>query len=92
MFSFKSYSFLRMNPIPVELIHLDFLLSTFCLCGLFMFNLKEEVCPRTDEEEDQKCVWASAVNVKDKFIYASQPLLNRVLIIDIQTQKAVQVS
>lgn len=43
-------------------------------------------------EKDQKCMWTSAVNVKDKFIYATQPLLNRLLIVDIQSQKAVQVS
>lgn len=56
------------------------------------FFLKEEVCPRIDGEDEQKCVWASAVNVKDKFIYVTQPMLNRVLIVDVQTQKAVQVS
>ena len=54
--------------------------------------LQEEVCPKQEGEEEQKCVWSSAVNVKDKFIYATQPLLNRVLIVDIQSQKAVQVS
>ncbi|XP_072520111.1 follistatin-related protein 5 isoform X3 [Salminus brasiliensis] len=56
-----------------------------------LLGLQEEVCPKVEEEEDkQKCVWTSAVNVKDKFIYATQPLLNRVLIVDIQSQKAVQ--
>lgn len=60
--------------------------------AVMSFILKEEVCPRIDGEEEQKCVWASAVNVKDKFIYVTQPMLNRVLIVDIQTQKAVQVS
>ncbi|XP_076850617.1 follistatin-related protein 5 isoform X2 [Brachyhypopomus gauderio] len=55
-----------------------------------LLGLKEEVCPKVEGEEDQKCVWTSAVNVKDKFIYATQPLLNRVLIVDIQSQKAIQ--
>ncbi|GAA6066585.1 follistatin-related protein 5 isoform X1, partial [Tachysurus ichikawai] len=50
----------------------------------------EEVCPKMVGEDVQRCVWASAVNVKDKFIYVTQPMLNRVLIVDIQTQKAVQ--
>lgn len=64
----------------------------FADVGLFVFFLKEEVCPKIEGEEKQECVWASTVNVKDKFIYVSQPMLNRVLIVDIQTQKAVQVS
>lgn len=58
---------------------------------LSLVFLKEEVCPRAEGETDQKCLWTSAVNVKDKFIYATQPLLNRLLIVDIQSQKAVQV-
>ncbi|MBZ3878339.1 Follistatin-related protein 5 [Sciurus carolinensis] len=48
------------------------------------------VCPKAEEEEVQKCVWASAVNVKDKFIYVAQPTLDRVLIVDVQSQKVVQ--
>ncbi|KAL6479847.1 hypothetical protein MHYP_G00108800 [Metynnis hypsauchen] len=55
-----------------------------------LLGLQEEVCPKVEGDEEQKCVWTSAVNVKDKFIYATQPLLNRVLIVDIQSQKAVQ--
>ncbi|XP_016149158.1 follistatin-related protein 5-like [Sinocyclocheilus grahami] len=55
-----------------------------------LLGLQEEVCPQVEGEKDQKCVWTSAVNVKDKFIYATQPLLNRLLIVDIQSQKAVQ--
>ncbi|XP_026855092.1 follistatin-related protein 5 isoform X2 [Electrophorus electricus] len=55
-----------------------------------LLSLQEEVCPKVEGEDKQKCVWTSAVNVKDKFIYATQPLLNRVLIVDIQSQKAVQ--
>ncbi|XP_043554675.1 follistatin-related protein 5 isoform X1 [Chiloscyllium plagiosum] len=50
-----------------------------------------EVCPKVDDEAIQRCVWATAVNVKDKYIYVAQPKLNRVLIVDIQSQKAVQI-
>lgn len=49
------------------------------------------MCPTSPGEALQRCVWSSAVNVKDKFIYATQPTLDRVLIVDIQSQKAVQV-
>lgn len=58
-----------------------------CVC----LSLQEEVCPTSPGEEVQRCVWASAVNVKDKFIYVTQPTLDRVLVVDIQSQKAVQV-
>uniref|UniRef100_A0A8C9SRB5 Follistatin-like 5 n=1 Tax=Scleropages formosus TaxID=113540 RepID=A0A8C9SRB5_SCLFO len=56
-----------------------------------LLGLQEEVCPELESETVQKCVWASAVNVKDKYIYVTQPTLNRVLIVDVQSQKAVQV-
>lgn len=59
------------------------------VCALCFFQ--EEVCPTSAGEEVQRCVWSSAVNVKDKFIYVTQPTLDRVLIVDIQSQKAVQV-
>ncbi|XP_035506182.2 follistatin-related protein 5 isoform X1 [Scophthalmus maximus] len=55
-----------------------------------LLALQEEVCPASPGEAVQRCVWSSAVNVKDKFIYVTQPTLNRVLIVDIQSQKAVQ--
>lgn len=42
-------------------------------------------------EDTKSCLWASAVNVRDKYIYVTQPKQNRVMIIDIQTQKAIQV-
>ena len=58
---------------------------------VFFFCLQEEVCPTSPGEEVQRCVWSSAVNIKDKFIYVTQPTLDRVLIVDIQSQKAVQV-
>nr|XP_023655170.1 follistatin-related protein 5 [Paramormyrops kingsleyae] len=55
-----------------------------------LLGLQEEVCPKSESFAGQKCIWTSAVNVKDKYIYATQPTLNRVLIVDIQSQKAVQ--
>ncbi|KAI4819159.1 hypothetical protein KUCAC02_004430, partial [Chaenocephalus aceratus] len=55
------------------------------------FLREEEVCPTSPGEEVQRCVWSSAVNIKDKFIYVTQPTLDRVLIVDIQSQKAIQV-
>lgn len=59
---------------------------------IFLFSkLQDEVCPKTEGDEVQRCVWASAVNVKDKFIYAAQPTLDRVLVVDVQSQKVVQV-
>lgn len=73
----------------VELVEIKpFLL--FCFFVVF-FSLQEEVCPRVEGEGTQSCLWASAVNVRDKYIYVTQPKQNRVLIIDIQSQKAVQV-
>ncbi|PKU34381.1 follistatin-related protein 4 isoform x1 [Limosa lapponica baueri] len=55
-----------------------------------IFTSYEEICPRVEGEGTQSCLWASAVNVRDKYIYVTQPKQNRVVIIDIQTQKAVQ--
>ncbi|NXE20047.1 FSTL4 protein, partial [Ardeotis kori] len=55
-----------------------------------IFTSYEEICPRVEHEGTQSCLWASAVNVRDKYIYATQPKQNRVMIIDIQAQKAVQ--
>ncbi|XP_067280870.1 follistatin-related protein 4 isoform X2 [Pseudorasbora parva] len=45
---------------------------------------EEELCPRSE------CVWASAVSVRDRFVYATQPLHNRLLLIDTQAQRVVQ--
>uniref|UniRef100_A0A2K6EK64 Follistatin like 5 n=1 Tax=Propithecus coquereli TaxID=379532 RepID=A0A2K6EK64_PROCO len=55
-----------------------------------LLGFQDEVCPKAEGDEVQRCVWASAVNVKDKFIYVAQPTLDRVLIIDVQSQKVVQ--
>lgn len=49
------------------------------------------MCPKGEGVLPQHCVWSSAVNVRDKYIYAAQPLLSRLLVIDIQAQKVVQV-
>uniref|UniRef100_A0AAV2JE17 Ig-like domain-containing protein n=1 Tax=Knipowitschia caucasica TaxID=637954 RepID=A0AAV2JE17_KNICA len=46
----------------------------------------EEMCP-----QGEVCVWSSAVNVRDKYIYVTQPQLSRLLLIDLQTQRLVQV-
>ncbi|NWQ77369.1 FSTL5 protein, partial [Columbina picui] len=50
----------------------------------------QAICPKANGEAVQRCVWATAVNVKDKFIYVTQPTLDRVLIVDVQSQKVVQ--
>ncbi|XP_006501326.1 follistatin-related protein 5 isoform X4 [Mus musculus] len=55
-----------------------------------LLGYQDEVCPKAEEDEVQRCVWASAVNVKDKFIYVAQPTLDRILIVDVQSQKVVQ--
>ncbi|XP_043559360.1 follistatin-related protein 5-like isoform X1 [Chiloscyllium plagiosum] len=50
----------------------------------------EEICPSNEQEATQQCVWASAVNIRDKYIYVSQPTQSRLLIIDIPSQKVLQ--
>ncbi|XP_075468428.1 follistatin-related protein 5 isoform X2 [Ascaphus truei] len=55
-----------------------------------IIGFQDEVCPKAEGQETQRCVWGSAVNVKDKFIYVAQPNLDRVLLVDVQTQKVVQ--
>ncbi|XP_044286743.1 follistatin-related protein 5 isoform X3 [Varanus komodoensis] len=55
-----------------------------------LLGFQDEVCPKVEGDEVQRCVWASAANVKDKFIYVTQPMLDRVLIVDVQSQKVVQ--
>ncbi|CAN2388740.1 Follistatin-related protein [Pristimantis euphronides] len=55
-----------------------------------IFGTQDEVCPKLEGHETQECEWASAVIVKDKFIYAAQPMLNRVILVDTQAQKVVQ--
>ncbi|XP_062826439.1 follistatin-related protein 4 isoform X2 [Anolis carolinensis] len=54
------------------------------------FSSYAEICPRVEGEAIQSCLWASAVNVRDKYIYVTQPKWNRIMILDIQTQKIIQ--
>uniref|UniRef100_A0A6I8MYI0 Follistatin like 4 n=1 Tax=Ornithorhynchus anatinus TaxID=9258 RepID=A0A6I8MYI0_ORNAN len=49
-----------------------------------------KICPKTEGMTIQSCCWASAVNVRNKFIYVTQPRQSRVLVIDVQTQKVMQ--
>lgn len=56
-----------------------------------IFSLQEELCPRTTGVSSHECVWASAVSVRDKYMYVTQPLHNRLLLIDTQAQRVVQV-
>ncbi|XP_072846263.2 follistatin-related protein 4 isoform X2 [Pogona vitticeps] len=55
-----------------------------------VFPSYAEICPRVEGEAVQSCLWASAVNVRDKYIYITQPTWNRIMILDIQTQKVIQ--
>ncbi|XP_072857607.1 follistatin-related protein 5 isoform X4 [Pogona vitticeps] len=55
-----------------------------------ILGFQDEVCPKAEGDDIQRCVWASAANVKDRFIYVTQPTLDRVLIVDVQSQKVVQ--
>ncbi|XP_008069638.2 follistatin-related protein 4 [Carlito syrichta] len=55
-----------------------------------IFMSYEEICPQREENATQPCQWASAVNVRNRYIYVAQPALNRVLVVDIQAQKVLQ--
>ncbi|KAM9846506.1 follistatin-related protein 4 [Aulostomus maculatus] len=50
----------------------------------------EEMCPKGEGVSPQHCVWSSAVNIRDKYIYVTQPLQSRLLVVDIQAQRVVQ--
>lgn len=56
-----------------------------------LFLFQADICPTLEGEVVQSCLWASAVNVRDKYIYVTQPKWNRIMILDIQTQKIIQV-
>ncbi|XP_036608891.1 follistatin-related protein 4 [Trichosurus vulpecula] len=58
--------------------------------GEKIFASYEEICPQTEGDTTQSCQWASAVNVRNRYIYVAQPVLSRILIIDVQTQKVQQ--
>uniref|UniRef100_A0A4X2KHQ6 Follistatin like 4 n=1 Tax=Vombatus ursinus TaxID=29139 RepID=A0A4X2KHQ6_VOMUR len=55
-----------------------------------IFASYEEICPQMKGEITQSCQWASAVNIRNRYIYVTQPVLSRILIIDVQTQKVQQ--
>ncbi|XP_052313616.1 follistatin-related protein 4-like isoform X2 [Oncorhynchus keta] len=50
----------------------------------------EEMCPKGEGVSPEHCVWSSAVSVRDKYIYVTQPLQKRLLVIDTQAQNVVQ--
>ncbi|XP_054610089.1 follistatin-related protein 4 isoform X2 [Dunckerocampus dactyliophorus] len=50
----------------------------------------EEMCPKGEGPAAQRCVWSSAVNVREKYIYVTQPLQSRLLVVDVQAQRVVQ--
>lgn len=52
--------------------------------------LQEEICPQKDGDITQPCQWASAVNVRAPHL-RGQPTLSRVLVVDVQAQKVLQV-
>ncbi|XP_006872973.1 PREDICTED: follistatin-related protein 4 [Chrysochloris asiatica] len=54
-----------------------------------IFMSYEEICPQA-EGATPPCQWASAVNVRNRYIYVAQPALSRVLVIDVQAQKVLQ--
>ncbi|KAL0607793.1 Follistatin-related protein 4 [Plecturocebus cupreus] len=55
-----------------------------------IFMSYEEICPQREQNATQPCQWASAVNVRNRYIYVAQPALSRVLVVDIQAQKVLQ--
>nr|XP_014712231.2 follistatin-related protein 4 [Equus asinus] len=55
-----------------------------------IFMSYEEICPQGEGDATQPCQWASAVNVRHRYIYVAQPALSRVLVVDVQAQKVLQ--
>uniref|UniRef100_A0A8C0WZY8 Follistatin-related protein 4 n=1 Tax=Castor canadensis TaxID=51338 RepID=A0A8C0WZY8_CASCN len=55
-----------------------------------IFMSYEEICPRGEGDAIQTCQWASAVNIRNQYIYVAQPALSRVLVVDVQAQKVLQ--
>ncbi|XP_072813476.1 follistatin-related protein 4 isoform X4 [Vicugna pacos] len=55
-----------------------------------IFMSYEEICPQREGGATQPCQWASAVNVRHRYIYVAQPALSRVLVVDVQAQKVLQ--
>lgn len=42
-------------------------------------------------EHEGNCSWGGAVNVKDVFVYVSQPELNRVLVVSLRDKDVIEV-
>ncbi|XP_012506771.1 PREDICTED: follistatin-related protein 4 [Propithecus coquereli] len=55
-----------------------------------IFMSSEEICPRRGGDAARPCQWASAANVRNRYIYVAQPALSRVLVVDVQAQKVLQ--
>ncbi|XP_015348310.1 follistatin-related protein 4 [Marmota marmota marmota] len=55
-----------------------------------IFMSYEEICPQGEGSATQSCQWASAVNIRNRYIYVAQPALSRVLVVDVQAQKVLQ--
>ncbi|XP_077624755.1 follistatin-related protein 4 isoform X2 [Crocuta crocuta] len=55
-----------------------------------IFMSYEEICPQGEGNGTQPCHWASAVNIRHRYIYVAQPALHRVLVVDVQAQKVLQ--
>ena len=49
------------------------------------------LCPMTPSG-DTACSWGDAVNVNNQYIYVTQPMNNRIIMIDIRTQQIIEVS
>ncbi|KFO26602.1 Follistatin-related protein 4 [Fukomys damarensis] len=54
-----------------------------------IFTSYEEICPQ-EGDATQRCQWASAVNVRNRYIYVAQPALSRILVVDVQAQEVLQ--
>ncbi|XP_071808619.1 follistatin-related protein 5-like [Asterias amurensis] len=48
------------------------------------------LCPMTPSG-DTACSWGDAVNVNNQYIYVTQPMNNRIIMIDIRTQQIIEV-
>ena len=52
--------------------------------GNFFFIPDELDAPPSLCEAGIPCVWGGAINVKDKFVFATQPRENRIVVIDLK--------
>lgn len=91
-FKVSLFSFYRFPLWPYIADCLDHITEPKLIKPAFIILFQAEICPRVEGEAIQSCLWASAVNVRDKYIYVTQPKWNRIMILDIQTQKVIQVT